>query len=310
MRFARVRSGLAESSEDATVVALDATSNVVYSSGDIDAPVFYRSAIKPFQALAAARAGLQLPDEHLAVTCASHGGFPVHIGIVEAILADHGLTRNHLRCTPGRPKSRAADEIQQKRGNTEVEPRFHNCSGKHAGWLAACAVAGWDMNTYLESDHPLQRSIVEIIVEITGIDPEPVGPDGCGAPTLRGSVMGLARAFGHLGSDDDLAPMARAMTRFGALVADNVRPDGRSALWWGGPQKIGAAGLVAMTRNGITIAAKAHSGSSEVAVAAALTTAERIGALPVAVLDALEDQIRPPVIGGGHTVGRMELIEA
>ncbi|MEE8457006.1 MAG: asparaginase, partial [Acidimicrobiia bacterium] len=243
--------------------------------------------------------------EHLAVTCPSHGGFPVHIAIVEAILADHGLTRNHLRCTPGRPMSRAAGEIQQKRGNTEVEPRFHNCSGKHAGWLAACAVAGWDMNTYLKSDHPLQRSIVEIIVEITGVD-----PDGCGAPTLRGSVMGLARAFGHLGSDDDLAPMARAMTRFGALVADNVRPDGRSALWWGGPLKVGAAGLVAMTRNGITIAAKSHSGSSEIAVAAALTTAERIGVLPPAAVDALEDQIRPPVIGGGHTVGRMELIEA
>lgn len=310
MRFARVRSGLAESFEDATVVALDGSGKIVFASGDPDTPVFYRSAIKPFQALAAARAGLDLPDEHLAVTCASHGGFPVHIGIVEAILTDHELTMDHLRCTPGRPLSRTADELLLMGGNSKLEPRFHNCSGKHSGWLAACNVTGWDTETYLDPDHPLQCSIVEIIAEFTEIDPEPVGVDGCGAPTLRGSVVGLARAFCRLGSDAELAPIARAMTRFGALVADNVRADGRLGLWWGGPQKIGATGLIGMTRNGVTIAAKAHSGNPEVAVAAALITAERIGALPVAALDALEDQIRPPVIGAGRTVGRMELIDA
>ncbi len=291
-------------------MALDDAGKAIFTSGDPDAPVFYRSAIKPFQALAAARAGLKLSDEHLAVTCASHGGFPVHIAIVEAILEDHGLTRDHLGCTPGRPMSRTADELQLMRGNTRLERRFHNCSGKHAGWLAACTVAGWDTDTYLSSDHPLQRSIVEIIADVTEVSPEPVGVDGCGAPTLRGSIRGLARAFRRLGTDDELAPMTRAMTRFGALVADNVRADGRSALWWGGPLKIGAAGLIAMTRNGITIAAKAHSGNPDVAVAAALVTAERIGALPTPAIDALEDQISPPVIGAGRSVGRMELVEA
>ncbi|MFV1970577.1 MAG: asparaginase [Acidimicrobiia bacterium] len=310
MRFARVRSGLAESFEDATSVALDDAGNVIFSSGDIDAPLFYRSAIKPFQALAAARAGVKLSDEHLAVTCASHGGFPVHIGIVEAILENHGLTKDDLRCTPGRPKSRAADELQVIRGNTRLEPRFHNCSGKHSGWLAACTVAGWDTDTYLNPDHPLQQSIVEIIGDVAGVDPEPVGVDGCGAPTLRGSVRGLAHAFSRLGSDDELAPMARSMARFGALVADNVSADGRAALWWGGPLKVGAEGLIGMTRSGITIAAKAHSGKPEIAVAAALITANRIGALPTAAADTLADQISPPVKGAGRTVGRMELVEA
>ncbi|GMQ92896.1 MAG: asparaginase [Acidimicrobiia bacterium] len=310
MRFARVRSGLAESFEDATVVALDDSGTTIFSSGDLDAPVFYRSAIKPFQALAAARTGLSLPDEHLAITCASHGGFPVHIAIVETILEDSGLTKNDLRCPPDRPLSAAAHELQLIRGNAADESRFHNCSGKHAGWLAACMVAGWDTETYLHPDHPIQRSVMKIMSDVTEMDPDPVGIDGCGAPTLRGSVMGLARAFSRLGTDDELAPMARAMTRFGALVADNLRPDGRSALWWGGPQKIGAEGLIGMTRNGITIAAKAHSGRSEVAVAAALVTAEQIGALPPVASDALEQQIRPPVIGAGRPVGRMELIEA
>lgn len=291
-------------------MALDDKGTIIFSSGDPDAPVFYRSAIKPFQALAAARTGLSLPDEHLAITCASHGGFPVHVAIVETILEDSGLTKDDLRCPPDRPLSTTAHELELMRGNPADESRFHNCSGKHAGWLAACIVAGWDTETYLHPDHPIQRSVMQIVSDVTEMDPEPLGIDGCGAPTLRGSVMGLARAFRRLGTDDELAPMARAMTRFGALVADNVRPDGRLALWWSGPQKIGAEGLIGMTRDGITIAAKAHSGRSEVAVAAALVTAERIGALPPVASNALEQQVRPPVIGAGKPVGRMELIEA
>lgn len=310
MRFARVRSGLAESVEDASVIALDRTGAVLFTSGDPDTPLFYRSAIKPFQALAAARTGRSLPDEHLAVTCGSHGGFPVHLGIVDAILADHGLTTDDLQCPQDWPLAPAAHDLQIKLGNTRKGRRFHNCSGKHAGWLAACAVAGWDTSTYLDPEHPLQRAVVGVLRDVTGMDPGPVGVDGCGAPSPRGSTRGLATAFVRLGSDPELAPMARAMARFGALVADNVRPDGRTGSWWGGPQKTGAEGLFAMTRGGVAVAAKAHSGRSEVAVAAALVTADMIGILPPAMADALQDQIQPPVVGGDRIVGRMELIEA
>lgn len=292
------------------MIALDQTGAVLFISGDPDTPLFYRSAIKPFQALAAARTGLGLPDEHLAVTCASHGGFPVHLGIVDAILTDHGLTTDDLGCPQDWPLAPGAHDLQIELGNTRKERRFHNCSGKHASWLAACTVAGWDTSTYLDPDHPLQRAIVDVLRDVTGMDPMPVGVDGCGAPTLRGSTRGLATAFVRLGSDPELAPMANAMTRFGALVADNVRPDGRTGLWWGGPQKVGAEGLFAMTRGGASIAAKAHSGRPEVAVAAALITADKIGILPPAMADALRDQIQPPVVGGDRIVGQMELIEA
>lgn len=191
-----------------------------------------------------------------------------------------------------------------------MERIFHNCSGKHAGWLAACTVAGWDTATYLEPKHPLQESIVEIVYDLSGIDPTPTGVDGCGAPTLRGSIRGLARAFSRLGSDPELAPMARAMTRFGALVADNTRPDGRTGAWWGGPQKTGAEGIFAMTRGGVSVATKSHSGKPEVAVAAALVAVQNVGALSPAMGAALVDQVQPPVFGGGRVVGRLELISA
>ena len=109
MRFASVRSGLAESFDDVTAVAIDGSGKTLYQSGDINAPFFYRSSIKPIQALAAHRAGLELPPEHLAVTCSSHAGYPVHIAIVRRILADAGLSETDLLTARGRPRSKIAD---------------------------------------------------------------------------------------------------------------------------------------------------------------------------------------------------------
>ena len=310
MRFARVRSGLAESIHDVAVVAIDHTGAIAYASGDTDAPFFYRSSIKPFQALAAARAGLTLPAEHLAITCSSHGGWPVHLAIVEQILIDHDLTPRDLQCPPGWPLPEGARDLLVRKGLRGPQPIHHNCSGKHAGWLAACKIAGWDTGGYLAPDHPIQRSVRDIVADVTGCDPDPVGVDGCGAPTLRGTLEGLGRAFLRLTTDDDLAPMNGAMTRFGALIADNTSPWGRFAIAWGHASKIGAEGVFGIATAGGAIAAKSAEGDASMAVAAVIEAADRLGVMPDAVADRLADVWHPPVLGGGATVGRLEFVDA
>jgi L-asparaginase II len=310
MRLARVRSGLQESFDEVAVVALDADGATLFSSGSVDREMYYRSAIKPFQAIAARRFGLELPPEHLAQTCASHGGFPAHLAIVHQILHSHGYTADDLRCTPGRPFAPEADRYQASRGRTEPERIFHNCSGKHAGWLAACSVADLDPRTYLDPHHPLQASVLETMREYSGADPRPVGVDGCGAPTLRGTVRTLATAFANLTVAPEAQPVAAAMTAYGALVADNLRPDGRLAITWGGPVKVGAEGSVAFARQGIAVAAKSESGISAMAVAAALHAAGEIGMLDGPMAEGLADEISPPVIGAGRRVGRTIVLDA
>jgi len=309
MRFARVRSGLAESFDEVAAIAVDENGKILFSSGAVNQPIFYRSAIKPFQAVAAARTGLSLPREHLAVTCASHSGFPVHLAIVDQILTAHGLTTQDLQTTPGRPLSHEADMLQVTRGHLRPEPHFHNCSGKHAGWLAACTVAGWDTASYLDPHHPLQVSILEVMAEYSGADARPVGMDGCGAPTLRGSIITLARAFSRLSISGEAAPVATAMTSYGALVSDNICGDGRVGVTWGGPQKRGAEGSYAMSRHGTAIATKSDSGTDETALAAALVVADKLGLLPGGMSDVLADQISPPVIGAGSKVGRTVVVD-
>jgi L-asparaginase II len=304
MRLARVRSGLSESFDNVAVIALDSEGNTLFSSGPVDQPMFYRSAIKPFQAIASRRFGLDLPAEHLAMACASHGGYPPHIALVGQILTDHGYTAADLRCTPGRPLASDADRYQASRGRIAPERIFHNCSGKHAGWLAACAVSDLDPSTYLDPHHPLQVASIDTVREYSGADPRPVGVDGCGAPTLRGTIRTLATAFAKLTAEPEAQPVAAAMTAYGALVADNQRPDGRLAVTWGGPVKVGAQGSIAMARNGVAIAAKSESGTSEMAVASALHAAQIIGVLSDSMASELKNEMSPPVFGGGKKVGR------
>jgi L-asparaginase II len=309
MQLARVRSGLPESFDTVAVIAVDSEDNLLYSSGPVDRPLFYRSAIKPFQAIASRRFGLDLPPEHLAVSCASHGGFPAHLALINTILHMHGQTAADLLCTPGRPLAPDADRYQASRGHTQPERIFHNCSGKHAGWLAACAVADLDPHTYLDPHHPLQEATLETMREYSGSDPRPVGVDGCGAPTLRGTVKTLATAFSRLTVASEAQPVAAAMASYGALVADNVRPDGRLAVNWGGPVKVGAEGSVALARHGVAIAAKSESGTSAMAVAAALHAARRIGMLDEGMAKGLTNELSPPVIGAGRQVGRTIVVD-
>ncbi len=64
MRFVIVRSGLGEAIHDVDVYAVDAAGNELLSSGEPDHPMYYRSAVKPFQATIAIEAGLQISPEH------------------------------------------------------------------------------------------------------------------------------------------------------------------------------------------------------------------------------------------------------
>ena len=144
--------------------------------------------------------------------------------------------------------------------------------------------------------------------DATGVEPEPVGVDGCGAPVHRGTVVGLARAFSRLTTDPSMEPVATAMTRYGSLVGDNTRSDGKVAASWGGPVKVGAEGCIAMARHGVAIATKSLDGSDSIAVAAALEAASEVGMMGGGMDEWLDDARHPAVRGGGRIVGRLERV--
>lgn len=302
MIAATIRTGLIESTHPWSGVVVDAAGTTLHAWGDPDRALYYRSAVKAFQATISQECGAGLPPEHLALACASHSGTAAHVAIVRAALDGGGLDESVLLCPPDLPLGQGARARAIAAGRTERSV-YHNCSGKHTGFLRACVAQGWPVATYTSPDHPLQRRVSDLLCDVTGVDGRPPGIDGCGAPTLRGSIRGLARAFACLSIDDRFAEARVAMTRYPALTSGNERPDGRLAMWWDGPVKGGAQGLIALARHGIGIAVKSHEGSIDVAVQGAIEIADRLHLLPPPARDALAPLHERPVLGGGNVVG-------
>ncbi len=298
-----VRSGLIESLHRGSAIAIDSSGKVLFEYGDPDRPIFYRSAIKPLQALVALRHGVELAPEEIAITCSSHDGYPIHIALVEKILGDIGLTTAALQTPPDWPLGKEAAAALHLGGAEEPRSVWHNCSGKHAGWLAACQQAGWDTASYLDPHHPLQREVLTIVHDATKVDPSSTGIDGCGAPTLRGSIRGLATAFALISTEEQFEATALPVHRFPSLVAGNDRPDGKLGAWWDGPLKAGAQGLLGAGRHGVGVAVRSEAGSGDIAVVGAIAVMAHLGLLSDAAIDALTEVAAPPVLGGGRTVG-------
>jgi len=309
-----LRGDLVESVHLGHLVVLDGEGAVRYALGDPTTTIWPRSAVKPLQAVAMLRTGLDLPDRLLALAAASHSGAPEHLAGVGEILAGAGLDVAALRNTPDLPYDAAEATAWQLAGHGP-ESLSQNCSGKHAAMLATCVAAGWDTASYLEVAHPLQRAVRDAVVELTGDDPDGthVTVDGCGAPLFSTSVLGLARSFGALaagagaGESSAAARVARAMAAHPEMVAGRGREDTLvMTAVPGAIAKIGADGVCAAgLPDGSAVAFKVLDGSSRprpavLAAALALAGAADVPGADTAALAAVG---RTPVLGGGVPVG-------
>ena len=243
--------------------------------------------------------GVELSDEQLAVACSSHAGEPAHLALAQSMLSEAGLDPSQLRCPPGP----ALDERSRRRLADEApNPLHHCCSGKHAAMLAASVARGWPLDSYLDPDHPGQLEIRSLVEQVTREPATPVGVDGCGYPTLRGTVRGMARAYSALMFDSRFERAKTAMQRFPALVGGSHLDESQIAVATGGVGKTGAAGLLAIGVPGrFGLAVKSADGSTAAAATGAGEICLRLGVVPVA--DRLAAIASRPITGGGETVG-------
>ncbi len=197
------RGGVVESIHAAAIALVDEAGAVRARIGDVDTPVFMRSAIKPLQAMAVVESGAMdrfgLGAEDLAVMCGSHGSEPFHVAAVERILNRCGLDATALRCGTHTPFHRGVAEAYRRAGRAPARID-HNCSGKHAGMLAAALAGGHDTRTYMDPAHPVQQQVLRIVSDMSGCDRERVvlATDGCGVPSIGLGLAAAARAFARL----------------------------------------------------------------------------------------------------------------
>ncbi len=305
-----VRSGLVEARHPVSVAVVDGGGRSLLTLGSgLDTPFYARSAAKPFQTVVSQRNGADLVPEQLAVASGSHGGQPVHLAYIRDMLAGVGLSEDDLLCPPSWPMSTGAMLRIARSGVTEPVPIHHNCSGKHAGMLRACVARGWPLG-YDAPDHPLQLENAAIFAEVTGGVVEPAGVDGCGVPTFRTTVSGLAAAYAKLAAVPEFTEVRTAMARFASLTSDGDRREAWLARWFPAAVKGGAQGCLGVAwYGGLGIAAKSWTGDPEPALVGIVEALHRLAILPPHPAEMLEPASRPVVTGGGRPVGALQPIE-
>ena len=195
----QTRDGLVESIHYGSLIATAPDGRVLFSAGEPQASFYPRSSLKPLQAVALVRAGLDLPADLLALTAASHSGAAEHRDGAARILELHGLTAAALENTTDLPYGASEREDWLRDGGRATQIT-QNCSGKHAAMAATCVINGWPVQGYLDPGHPLQQLVAKTVAELTGEEPSGLSTDGCGTPLFALTLAGMARAFGRLAS--------------------------------------------------------------------------------------------------------------
>jgi L-asparaginase II len=225
------RGSVVESFHRGAFAVVDAGGTVVATRGDIERPVFARSAIKILQALPLVESGAAdrfgLTNEELALACASHDGEPAHARTAASMLSKAGLDESVLECGAHWPYDEPAKLALAAAGD-KPSALHNNCSGKHAGFAClGCLMAGERdrrgfLGGYVKAEHPLMREVTAAIESTTGcnLSAAPVGIDGCSIPTFGIALAKLAHAFARVATGQGLAPgRAAAARRLRAAVA-------------------------------------------------------------------------------------------
>ena len=168
------------------------------------------------------KAGLLVDDQELAMICASHSGNQIHIDLVTKMLEKRNIPLSAMRNAIDKP---LGEKEKINWGDKPGTQLTQNCSGKHAGMLITCQQNGWDMDSYLEMNHPLQIAIKNEIELLAGEKVSTSTFDGCGAPLFAISLTGLARAIQALVKSDQpiYKQIVKACTTYPELVAGEGR---------------------------------------------------------------------------------------
>lgn len=300
-----VRSGWVESVHAGHAALVDPDGAVVRAWGRPEDPILPRSSNKPLQATGMVAAGLDLDARGLAIAAASHSGESFHLDTVLAVLLGGGLGEADLANTPDLPYDRdtMVAWLAAGRGPTALA---QNCSGKHAAMLRTAQVLGSPTVGYLDPAHPVQRAAVAGVEALTGERVAHTGVDGCGAPVVAVSLVGLARAMSRMvqaGAGTAPARVAGAMAAHPELVGGTGRDV--TAFIRGVPGAIakdGAEGVhVLALPDGCAAALKVADGSARArqAVACALMTHLEVDPQVVTAC------APPAVLGAGRPVGHV-----
>ena len=277
-----------ESKHIAHAVVCDLKGRVLMFAGDPEYVTFIRSSLKPFQVLPFISSGtseyINTGDKGLAIACGSHSGSVKHAREAYKLLWNSEIDISTMKCP-----------IPQNR-TSKLE---HNCSGKHAAFLATCKKMNWPLENYLNINHPLQKEITRRIAEILEMPSDELitATDDCGSPTYLLQLNQMARLYANLSGSNysELEQINRAMVRNPFLIAGEERFDTElmnrahgQIISKGGSEGIQCLGR---SREGLGIAIKIEDGSKRAKHAVAIHLLKQLEWITPTGLKELEEKI-------------------
>src|SRR5258705_1078428 len=318
-----LRGGVVESRHSGAVAVVDADGRRALTIGDVERPVYPRSAVKALQALVLVESGAAdrygLTAQELALACSSHNGEPDHVATAQRMLARAGLDAAALGCG-AHPPIHQPSALALARAGTAPSALHNNCSGKHSGFLCVACALGAQTRSYLDPDQPVQSEVRATIQNVSGATLSPAcrGIDGCSAPTWAMPLHKLAFAFARFGTGHGLAPVrAKAAARLrtaclahpwhvagtGRLCTDIMRLFGARVF-----VKMGAEGVfcAAFPDQGLGLAVKCDDGAGRAAEVIMAAMMARFVEMSGGERAALERFLRPTLHNwNGFAIGAL-----
>ena len=243
-----VRDGLVEQEHFGYIVLADKL-RVIDETGDSgNYPFYLRSCAKPLQAALMIDFGMDkffnMTEQEVAICCASHAGERVHTDLVDGLMKKTGVDPAYLKCGIHNPLSKT--EQQRLIVENEAPNAYHNnCSGKHAMMLGLCVMNGWDLMTYDDVNHPLQKLIKQKIYDLCELKTEyPVTTDGCGVPIHSMPLANMLKGYLNLFCNPVYQKITDAFLNNPYIIGGEDRTDTKIIqLTEGLVAKVGAGGL-------------------------------------------------------------------
>ena len=267
-------------------VISDKKGRVLMCAGNPEYKSFIRSALKPFQAIPFVSSGaaskISNSSKSIALSCGSHSGSKIHTREAFRILWEYDIDIKNLKCPVLR-----------------ISPLEHNCSGKHAAFLATCKKLNWPLESYLKGEHPLQIEIFRIVSELLEIEVSEIKAeqDDCGAPTLYMKLIEMAKLYSLLSSSDnaELEQISRAITTNPIMIKDNNKFDTEIIKASHGQviSKGGAEGIQCLCKvnEGIGLALKVEDGSRRAKHAVSLHLLKQLEWISDLRIQDIEDKV-------------------
>jgi len=314
-----VRGNRVESFHRGSAVVVDANGRVIQAWGEVERPIYTRSAVKPLQALPLVASGAAdrfgLTNAEISLACGSHAGEPLHVATAESMLRKAGQDSSCLECGVHWPLGESAVRELASLGHSPT-PLHNNCSGKHAGFICLACHRGHDPAGYVQPDHPAMQEVTTALVEATGslLDDSCRAVDGCSIPTFAMPLRCLATGFARLGTGHNLTPsLASAAARIRVaiaaepvMLAGSGRFDTRVITAFGEAviSKCGAEGVAAaaIPGHGLGLAVKIDDGAGRAAEVAMAVLLRRNLTAPLADYDELSRLAKVPLRNWNGTV--------